>query len=1264
MTVPFRSIMADELSEEEDSNLARQYNEAALLKSMYEDDFFLLSASGQPVECIIRLWSGNKKTRFPAELSHLDLHVKCPEDYPIVPPDFQIKNLHKIAAKDVTLLRQELIDSIDSLKGEVLIYELTLHCQKFVRDYSTSETLSFYESMMSRNRDLANLRAKELQKIQEDEKRKRRELANSIQNKERTLRAALRRKSKSEEEDDICLVDTVPYPPPARDEETVVLSEEGLSESLYTPWKLLKEKEKDGSSRLKTDFEIIEKLGSGAFGQVFKVMNKLDGCYYAIKKIILNCSNKRAHREITREIKLLSRLNHENVVRYYNSWVEFDEGQEEICANSVIEIDDGEIDDAEIDEAEIDDVEWSEPMQVEEEGDDSFIVFRDDQEGEPGEPGSREAGLEEIPFSQLPTRRRPTPEELTVRLSQFVPSAKSYYMCIQMELCDNSTLKNAIDEDHLYKDRERAWRLFREIVEGLCHIHDQKIMHRDLKPPNIFLDRNDQVKIGDFGLAKASRSHKSVPAIDLDNASADTVVQPEDALSQEAQSHTGYIGTALYKAPELNRIRSSKRYNEKVDVYSLGIIFFEMSCPPFPTGSEKVRTIMRLGKPDIAFPKEFPFGPKSNEYKLIKSMLNHNVDERPFARDILATECVASLKRGEGEVMAMIQRTLSNPQSKDYKYLIASCINQTTPAAFEATYDMSTFRQGRLITVLSTATELLRDIFRRYGAVSFAPPLLTPGPAPSNGVTVMTSVGGIVHATPDLQAPFARYVVQNPTVTNFRRYTIEKVYQEMPVGIHPKETIECAYDIVSTSRGVLMPDLELLVVVRDIVRAFPLLRNPVLYLNHSDLIKMVLDICVASSPTSLSDTTFQQELIQLLSENPSKTALRNYLTRYYMSEACISMMLSWVDLKESSPQDILSQFSNVLEQEEQIGLCSSVIRQLNCLTKEIKSLSIDCPVIIKPSLVANPSRYSGLMFQLFCDNDKPKRGSTQEKTVVLTGGQYDGFLRELQMKIPSKDASKPLRCASGFVLYLESLANLMMPGFNDITLVADAVFCVLGTSSAAMTKDHVSLIKELWTTTIRIYFVDSVKTMDEAQNICKQVGANVLLIVKENDPSFVRLRTVGRDGKTAEKKLPLNEVAEYLTLKLFKHQDTVTIAKPIQSSEMFYITIFGNEKMGNVKIYQNQIRERLASVALKFSPDTRIEVLAFPTKGLDLINFLGSTIEFDDPMVVVDSACKKFPNMKKMIQQAAKHINDVKTAGSQYVILLYSLVENMYRVIL
>jgi serine/threonine protein kinase len=60
--------------------------------------------------------------------------------------------------------------------------------------------------------------------------------------------------------------------------------------------------------------------------------------------------------------------------------------------------------------------------------------------------------------------------------------------------------RTAIDSG-LCEDEERMWRLFREMVEGLAHIHQQGMIHRDLKPVNIFLDSNDHVKIGDFGLA-------------------------------------------------------------------------------------------------------------------------------------------------------------------------------------------------------------------------------------------------------------------------------------------------------------------------------------------------------------------------------------------------------------------------------------------------------------------------------------------------------------------------------------------------------------------------------------------------------------------------------------------------------------------------------------------------------------------------------------------------------------------------------------------
>lgn len=78
----------------------------------------------------------------------------------------------------------------------------------------------------------------------------------------------------------------------------------------------------EGSSRIQNEFTVLQWLGKGAFGDVLKVENKLDGGIYAIKRIELNPKNKMLNRKITREVKLLSRLNHENVVRYYNSWIE------------------------------------------------------------------------------------------------------------------------------------------------------------------------------------------------------------------------------------------------------------------------------------------------------------------------------------------------------------------------------------------------------------------------------------------------------------------------------------------------------------------------------------------------------------------------------------------------------------------------------------------------------------------------------------------------------------------------------------------------------------------------------------------------------------------------------------------------------------------------------------------------------------------------------------------------------------------------------
>ena len=89
------------------------------------------------------------------------------------------------------------------------------------------------------------------------------------------------------------------------------------------------------------------------------------------------------------------------------------------------------------------------------------------------------------------------------------------FMYIQMEFCEKSTLRTAID-DGLWENEQRLWRLFREMIEGIVHIHQQGMIHRDLKPVNVFLDSNDHVKIGDFGLATTNILSSLAHTADVD----------------------------------------------------------------------------------------------------------------------------------------------------------------------------------------------------------------------------------------------------------------------------------------------------------------------------------------------------------------------------------------------------------------------------------------------------------------------------------------------------------------------------------------------------------------------------------------------------------------------------------------------------------------------------------------------------------------------------------------------------------------------------
>lgn len=176
---------------------------------------------------------------------------------------------------------------------------------------------------------------------------------------------------------------------------------------------------------------------------------------------------------------------------------------------------------------------------------------------------------------------------------------------IVMEYIDGGDLQQLIAkrEDHLFTESE-ILSIFIQLVIALQYIHKNNIIHRDIKPQNIFLTRVGVVKLGDFGISRA-----------LDNS--------QDLASTQ-------IGTPFYLSPE---IWTNAQYNSKTDIWSLGCVLYELCNLKRPFNARDrnqlfIAVINGHYEPiDSKFSKEL-----SN---LIDSMLQQNPEDRPSADQIL-----------------------------------------------------------------------------------------------------------------------------------------------------------------------------------------------------------------------------------------------------------------------------------------------------------------------------------------------------------------------------------------------------------------------------------------------------------------------------------------------------------------------------------------------------------------------------------------------------------------------------------------------------
>ncbi|KAI4732593.1 Serine/threonine-protein kinase [Aureobasidium sp. EXF-12298] len=873
-------------------------------------------------------------------------------------------------------------------------------------------------------------------------------------------------------------------------------------------------------SRYTKDFTELGRLGKGGFGEVVKARNKLDGGVYAIKKVKQDSAAQLEH--VLSEVMLLHRLNHAYVVRYYSAWVEDDLSgmvemdQESVSfGNEMTTSDDGiqfGMSSRGLDFVSSsglgDDIVFGEDSDEDEEED-------DDEEGtESGtETDGRVTNGRSIFRHGAPSESAISDGEDTDSRPQRTQRASSRRfmrstLYIQMEYCERHTLRDLIRKG-MYARPEEGWQMLRQVLEGLAHIHNHGIIHRDLKPDNIFIDVAGNPRIGDFGLATTSQYTSADKVMTSTNTGADM---------------TRSVGTAMYVAPEI-KSGSGVNYNDKVDMYSLGIIFFEM-CFPLQTAMERHEVLLKMREKDHALPSEFQAQDKVLQGNIIMDLISHSPGDRPSSLELLRSGKLPV--QIEDETIRQALQSLTDPGSEYYQKMMTALFTQTPDQRIkDFAWDAKASKQpptAEDFRVRDIARITLCSIFRRHGAEETQRPLLLPRSSyytAPNIVQLLDGTGNLLQLPYDLVLPHARRLAkQEPSVE--KTFVFGNVFRDTLSGGPPRTIKEVDFDIVTKeSDDLALQEAEVLKVVDEIIDEVPALSSQPMcfHLNHSDLLELILDFCrIDKSQRPIVKETLSKLNIHQFGWSKIRAELRSPLIGIHSTSLDD---LAQFDFRET-PEKALRKLQEILEDSTHASRIRRPMEHIKRVVDAMKLFGIRRKIYVCPLSSVNEKFYTGsVLFQ--CIYDK------KNKNVFAAGGRYDRLIDAHRSRAhATSEACHAVGVSIGWDGLIAAIMRHKKNAINSAYLKKggqeeshspawNAKRCDILVASGDPTvlrSTGVKVLSSLWANDFSAELATDARTIDDVLSKQRDASHPWIVMVKHEASSTVKVRNSTTDTET------------------------------------------------------------------------------------------------------------------------------------------------------